>query len=136
MKLKSVYLYFISYYFICKMKNTHIPANMLSTNDFLLDDFNPGAILKNIAERAKRNRLELNLSQNALAIKSGVSLGSLKRFEQTAEIALKNLVMLAVALDATQEFGLLFSQRQYQSLDELLNKDKARTAKRGRRNVY
>lgn len=118
------------------MENTNITANMLSVNDFLLDDFNPGAILKNIAERVKRNRLELNLSQNALAAKSGVSLGSLKRFEQTAEISLKNLVMLAVALDATQEFGQLFSGKQYQSIDELLTKDKTRTAKRGRRNVY
>ena len=117
------------------MNNIDITANILSTTDFLLDDFNPGAILKKIAERVKRNRLELNLSQNALAIKSGVSLGSLKRFEQTAEISLKNLVMLAVALDATHEFSLLFSQRQYQSIDELLTKDKARTAKRGRRNV-
>jgi len=109
---------------------------MLPENDFLLDDFNPGAILKNVAERAKRNRLELNLSQNALSAKSGVSLGSLKRFEQTSEISLKNLVMLAVALDATQEFATLFSGRKYQSIDELLTKDKARTAKRGRRNVY
>lgn len=118
------------------MPKDNIEANMISTNDFLLDDFNPGAILKNIAVRAKRNRLELNLSQNALAAKSGVSLGSLKRFEQTAEISLKNLVMLAVALDATNEFASLFSGRKYQSIDELLTKDKAKTAKRGRRNVY
>ncbi len=109
---------------------------MLPENEFLLNEFNPGAILKNISERAKRNRLELNLSQNALSAKSGVSLGSLKRFEQASEISLKNLVMLAVALDATQEFATLFSGRKYQSIDELLAKDKARTAKRGRRNVY
>jgi len=117
------------------MNNIDITANILSTNDFLLDDFNPGAILKKIAERVKRNRLELNLSQSALATNAGVSLGSLKRFEQTAEISLKHLVMLAVALDATSEFSLLFSQRQYQTIDELLTKDKAKTAKRGRRNV-
>lgn len=118
------------------MPNSDITANILSTNDFSLNDFNPGAILKNIAARAKRNRLELNLSQNTLASKSGVSLGSLKRFEQTAEISLKNLVMLAVALDAVEEFASLFSGRKYQSIDELLMKDKAKTAKRGRRNVY
>lgn len=118
------------------MENKEITANILSTNDFLLDVFNPGAILKNIAGRVKRNRLDLNLSQKALSEKSGVSLGSLKRFEQTAEISLKNLVMLAVALDATQEFGQLFSGKQYQSIDELLIKDKTRTTKRGRRNVY
>lgn len=118
------------------MNNIETIANILSANDFLMDDYNPGAILKNIAGRLKRNRLELNLSQRALATKSGVSLGSLKRFEHTAEISLKNLVMLAIALDATQEFGSLFSGKKYQTIDEILIKGKAETAKRGRRNVY
>jgi len=115
--------------------NTNITANILSTNEFSLEDSNPKAIMKNIAERVKRNRLELNLSQSAMAAKSGVSMGSLKRFELTSEISLKNLVMLAVALDATQEFSVLFTGRRYQSIDELLIKDKKRSIKRGRRNV-
>ncbi len=118
------------------MDNPNITANILSDNDFLLDDFNPGVILKNIAARMKRNRLELNLSQQALSKKSGISLGSLKRFEQTGEISLKSLVMLALALDATYEFTQLFAGSQYQSIDELLSRDKAKNAKRGRRNVY
>lgn len=117
------------------MDTQNITANILSDNDFLLDDFNPGVILKNIAGRMKRNRLELNLSQNALAKKSGISLGSLKRFEQTGEISLKSMVMLALALDATHEFTQLFAGSQYQSINELLSKDKAKNAKRGRRNV-
>ena len=110
-------------------------ANILSTDDFILDDYNPGLILKNIAERARKNRLELDLSQSALAAKSGVSLGSLKRFESTSEISLKNLVMLALILDATDEFGLLFKKKKYKSLDELLAKDKITIKKRGRKNV-
>ena len=117
------------------MENETLVANMLSLKDIQLNDFNPGTILRKLAERAKRNRLELNLSQNALASKSGVSLGSLKRFEQNAEISLKNLVMLAVALDATDEFAQLFSRKKYQSIDELLTSEKAKTTKRGRRNV-
>jgi len=111
-------------------------TNMLSVNEFVLDDFNPEAIMKKVAERLKRSRLELNLSQAALAAKSGVSMGSLKRFEHTGEISLRNLVMLAVALDSTEEFGLLFGKQQYQSIDELIHKNKAKTAKRGRRNVF
>jgi len=109
---------------------------MIPVNNTSLDDFNPDAILKNIAKRVKRNRLELNLSQNALATKSGVSLGSLKRFENSGEISLKSLVMLALALDATQEFSLLFEAKKYQSIDELLLRGKASQAKRGRRNVF
>lgn len=116
------------------MNDIQTTANILSAKEFVMDDFNPGSIMKNIAERAKRNRLELNLSQRALATRSGLSLGSLKRFEQTAEISVKNLVLLAVALDATEEFGLLFSKQKYQTLDELLTKNRARTKKRGRQN--
>ncbi len=108
-----------------------IPNDIIS-----FDDFNPDAILKNIAKRVKRNRLELNLTQNALAIKSGVSLGSLKRFEHSGEISLKSLVMLALALDASQEFSLLFAGKKYQSIDELLLMGKASQTKRGRRNVF
>jgi transcriptional regulator with XRE-family HTH domain len=111
-------------------------VNILSANEFVVDDFNPEAIMKKVAERLKRSRLELNLSQAALAAKSGVSWGSLKRFEHTGEISLRNLVLLAVALDSTEEFGLLFGKQQYQSIDELITKTKAKTAKRGRRNVF
>ena len=109
---------------------------MLSENNFILEDFNPGAIMRKLAGRVKQNRLELNLSQFALAAKSGVSMGSLKRFEHSGEISLKNLVLLAVALDSTEEFSSLFNKQQYQSIDELLNKKKSGIAKRGRRNVF
>ena len=117
------------------MGKANVIANNISTNDYFLDEYNPDAILKNIAKKVKKNRLELNLSQYALAIRSGVSLGSLKRFEQTAEISLKSLVMLAVVLGTTEEFGLLFSGKKYQSIDELLIRDNKHIAKRGRRNV-
>jgi hypothetical protein len=132
---KALYLYFNSSYFIRKVITIDLMANILSTDEFILDDFNPGLILRNIAERARKNRLELNLSQSALASKSGVSLGSLKRFESTSEISLKNLVMLALILDATEEFGMLFKKKKYKSIDELLNTDKLKVKKRGRKNV-
>ena len=128
-------MYYNSSHIIYNVNNIDIMANILSDNEFILDDFNPGLILKNIAERARRNRLELDLSQSALAAKSGVSLGSLKRFENTSEISLKNLVMLALVLDATEEFGLLFKRQKYKSIDELLAKDKITVKKRGRKNV-
>jgi len=100
--------------------------------DFL-QDANPSAIMRGISERVKRNRLELNLTQKALAVRSGVSFGSLRKFETTGEISLKSLVKIAIALDATDVFADLFSQKQYQSIDELIQK-KEKTKKRGRRN--
>ena len=41
-----------------------------------------------IAERMVQLRKRKKLSQKSLALRSGVSLGSLKRFEQTEEISL------------------------------------------------
>jgi len=108
--------------------------NIISDKEFILDDFNPYAIARGIAMRMKERRLELNLTQGALAKKSGVSLGTLKRFENSFEISLKHLLMLAVALDATEEFSALFTKRHYESIDEVIKASEVKKRKRGRRN--
>jgi len=107
-------------------------ANILSVNDFVPDDFSPVSIARGIALRMKERRLEQNQTQQGLANKSGVSLGTLKRFESSSEISLRNLLMLAVALDATEEFGLLFSHQQFTSIDQVLAMKSAKKRKRGR----
>lgn len=108
---------------------------MIADNDFLLDAFNPAALANGIAARMRDRRLELNLTQKGLASKAGVSLGTLKRFENSHEISLKHLLMIAVVLDATEEFSLLFSKRQYESIDEVLKKSATKKRERGRRNA-
>lgn len=109
--------------------------NMIADNDFILDAFNPAAIVKDIAARMRDRRLELNLTQIGLASKSGVSLGTLKRFENCNEISLKHLLMIAVVLDATEEFALLFSKRQYESIEEVLKTSTKKKRERGKRNA-
>lgn len=94
---------------------------ILADNDFVLDTFNPAIIARGIAERMRARRLEMNLTQQGLANKSGVSLGSLKRFERSHEVSLRHLLLLAVVLDATEEFALLFSRRQFENIDQVLN---------------
>jgi len=110
-------------------------ANILSNGILILDAFNPATIAKGISEHMRLRRLELNLTQQALAAKTGVSLGSIKRFERNFEISLKHLLMIAVILDSTDEFCRLFSQRQYQSIDEVLEEKREKRRKRGRINV-
>ncbi len=105
---------------------------ILSDKSFL-DDFNPQALAKNIAKNFKTRRLEVNITQEALALKSGVSLGSIKRFETKHEISLRNLILLAVALNVTQEFKSLFSKQQYQSIEELTQRTKNKSRKRARK---
>lgn len=109
--------------------------NILADKDFLLDDFNPASIARDISIRLRERRLELNLTQQSLAGKSGVSLGTLKRFESDHEISLKHLLMIAVVLDATEEFGLLFTKRQYQTIDDAIKVISSKKRKRGSSNV-
>ena len=70
-----------------------------------------------IADRIVRLRKRKKISQKELAVRSGVSLGSLKRFEQTGEISLKSLTMLAIALGVEGELDTLFSEVPFESIE-------------------
>lgn len=70
----------------------------------------PGEVMRDLASRIKKRRLSLNLSQQGLAIQSGVSLGSIKRFEHTGHIALLSLMNIALVLNCLDEFDTLISQ--------------------------
>ncbi|SJZ67433.1 helix-turn-helix domain-containing protein [Porphyromonas cangingivalis] len=102
--------------------------NILAFNVPNLDD-----IASQIADRVKTRRLELNLTQEGLATRSGIKFATYRRFEQTGEISLKGLLRIGLALNALSEFELLFAQKQYQTLDEVLN-EKNTTRKRGKKN--
>ena len=78
---------------------------------------------KEIAQRIIRIRKRRKISQKELAQRSGVSLGSLKRFEQQGEISLKSLTLLAIALEIENEFDDLFAKVPFLSLDEVLNEE-------------
>lgn len=78
----------------------------------------PGEINKGIAERLVKIRKRRKISQKDLSVKSGVSLGSLKRFEQTGDISLISLTKLAIALDLENELVSLFSNMPLLSIEE------------------
>ena len=98
-----------------------------------IDMMTPQEIQKVIASGARNRRLQLNLSQQTLSEKSGVSYGSLKKFEQTGQISLESLLKLAVVLGRVDDFKALFVPAPAiaaLSLDELIETDKR---KRGRK---
>lgn len=66
-------------------------------------------VMQEIAKRAKLKRLEQNLTQEGLALRSGVSLGSIKRFERSGEISLKSLIDIALTLGCLEDFSALFA---------------------------
>ncbi|MDY5871186.1 MAG: helix-turn-helix transcriptional regulator [Lachnospiraceae bacterium] len=73
-----------------------------------------------IANRMIQLRKRRKISQKKLAAKSGVSLGSLKRFEQTGEISLQSFTKLAIALEVEGELEALFSEVPFDSIEEVL----------------
>ncbi|MGI6467300.1 MAG: helix-turn-helix domain-containing protein [Sphaerochaetaceae bacterium] len=79
------------------------------------------AIKNSISKRLRTRRKEAKLSQIELANRSGVSLGSVKRFEQLGEISLSSLIKLAVVLGYENDFDSLFKRKNYQSIEEVLN---------------
>lgn len=98
----------------------------------ILDRYNPEKVSKELAGRAKHQRLAKNITQHLLASKSGVSLGSIKRFESSGKISLQNLLLIAVVLDAVEDFEQLFTQKKYHTIEEVVKLKKTKTRKRAR----
>ncbi|MBE5913581.1 MAG: helix-turn-helix transcriptional regulator [Pseudobutyrivibrio ruminis] len=74
-----------------------------------------------VASNVQKLRKRKKISQKELAERSGVSLGSIKRFEQTGEISLQSLTKIAIALRAENEMEALFTQPNFESIEEILN---------------
>ncbi|MDR5655243.1 helix-turn-helix domain-containing protein [Ruixingdingia sedimenti] len=68
---------------------------------------------------ARNRRIALNITQADLAVRSGVPLGTLKRFERLGEVSLSSLLAIAEALDALEGFHALFPMPEARTLDEV-----------------
>lgn len=92
--------------------------------DHVIEDFGfrklPSQLMREMAARHRKVRTQAKMSQLELATRSGVSLGSLKRFESTGKISLESLLKLAYALNHTDAFEQLFKADEVpESLDDL-----------------
>ena len=90
-------------------------------NDFLFNPNTPNDIAKELVEKIKQHRKKLKISQTQLAAKSGVSLGSIKRFESKYEISLNSFIKILIALNLEQDLENLFTQKGYNSIYEVIN---------------
>ena len=90
-------------------------------NNFLFNPKTPNDIAKELVEKIKQHRKKLKISQAQLASKSGVSLGSIKRFESKYEISLNSFIKILIALNWERDLENLFTQRSYNSIDEVIN---------------
>lgn len=84
----------------------------------------PEEINLKIADRLKNIRKRRRISQKKLSEISGVSYGSIKRFETTGQISLLGLTRIATALDVVNELREIFSQVPYKNIQEVINENK------------
>ena len=86
----------------------------------------PSDSLREIAQRHKVLRKQAGFSQSELAKRSGVSLGSLKRFETTGQISLESLLLLADVLNRLDDFAAVLKPIENLEAIEKLFSDKTR----------
>jgi transcriptional regulator with XRE-family HTH domain len=98
-----------------------------------VDMITPQEMQKKIALSMRAKRLELNLSQQTLSEKSGVSYGVLKKFERTGQISLQSLLELALPLKAMDDFNALFVPDKPETVLSLEKLIEDNIRKRGRR---
>jgi len=93
----------------------------------------PESVMMMIRDKIKQRRLSLKLTQEGVAKRSGVSLGSLKRFEKSAEISLHSLLKIALVLECLDDFTTIANSKQNKvnSIDELLKSKPLKVPKRG-----
>ncbi len=93
---------------------------------------NPAALQKKIATRVRQCRLGLRWSQEEVAKRAGVKLGTYRLFEQTGHISLNRLCRVAIALGRTGDLERMFEPPPVMSVRDLPDDDRAQFPKHGR----
>ena len=84
----------------------------------------PEELDQKLAQRVRKIRKRRSITQEKLASISGVSYGSIKRFETTGQISLLSLTKIAIALDLADELRNIFTQVPYKGIKEVINETK------------
>jgi transcriptional regulator with XRE-family HTH domain len=72
----------------------------------------PYDVSRKIAQRHRVLRKKLKISQKEMAKRSGVSLGSLKRFETSGKISLESLLKLMHLLGRLNDFDNVMKEKE------------------------
>jgi len=90
---------------------------MIDLNNLFLTE---PQIKEKIASNFKKRRKEHKISQKQLALLSDVSLGSIKRFEQTGDISLSSLIKISQILDLEKDLLNLFTTPYYTNIEDMI----------------
>lgn len=88
--------------------------------------FSPREISVRVGNRARERRLASGLRQADVAVRAGVTLSTLRRFEAGGNVGFDAVVRIALALGSEQEVADLFSPIETRSLDQILESQKKR----------
>lgn len=90
---------------------------------------------KLIGQNIRKRRIQLDLSQESLALRSGVALSTLRKFEQKGTISLGSLVKLLFVVGGLEEVieALKPARPAFNSIDEVLNENRKKEKKYGRK---
>ncbi len=93
----------------------------------------PASVMENLKVKYQQKRLFKNLTQDGLSSRSGVSLGSLKRFETTGYISLESLLKISSVLECLDDFSAVALPvvKEIHSIDDIINTKIIKTKKRG-----
>lgn len=86
----------------------------------------PNELLKEVAIKHRVIRKQAKMSQSELAHRSGVSLGSLKRFESTGSVSFESLLKLSNILGRLKDFENILEPDENINDIEKLFSDKTR----------
>jgi len=95
----------------------------------------PPKAQKKLAENVRLRRLQMDLTQEGLAERSGVPLPTLRRFEQKGAISLESFLKLQMVLGGLENIlkATEVKKIEFSSIDEVLEADSTPTRKRGKR---
>jgi transcriptional regulator with XRE-family HTH domain len=92
-------------------------------NNFDISDFvkvtTEQSIRTELIERFKKRRKEYGLTQKELSVRSGVSYGSIRRFESSGDISLNSLLKISSAIDCLEDFNELFKNQIIKNLKDV-----------------
>ncbi|PCH94953.1 MAG: transcriptional regulator [Rhodobacteraceae bacterium] len=96
----------------------------------------PSKVQKKLAGNVRLRRLQMELTQEGLANRSGVPLPTLRKFEQKGAISLESFLKLQMVLGGLENIlkATDVKEAAFSSIDEVLDADITPSRKRGTRN--
>ncbi|HBS27742.1 MAG TPA: transcriptional regulator [Gammaproteobacteria bacterium] len=85
--------------------------------------FTPSDVQQQLADVIRKKRKQLKLSRSALAEKSTVPASTIKKFETTSQISLRQFILLWQCVESLDSLMRLTKEADYQprSIDEVLS---------------